>query len=407
MKGRVRAAGASGVLAAGLVAAAVQPSSEAAAVSGCVPRIIKLPLPAGYVGGDVLDIRGDVLVGDVSTENGDTRPAEWRRNSGGFRVRTLGPAPAAPFGFAGQISAAGDIVGTVATPHGEYGFVLSGGKTYRLRDFAGRKTGTYGRQVNQSGVAAGGANDSGTSFGALWRSWTSRPQKLLPSRGDVGSEALGLNNGNDAVGRSTEAGSVTSHGDLWPHGSSHPLVLPGFGTDIAAPFRINDRRRIVGSAVHLDGRTTAAVWDGVSAPRDLGVLRGDIGSDLLGVSAGGRAVGESHREIYLYYPVHVLYWPGHGPAKTLLPLSRHYGDNALAHAVDDRGNVGGFSDDGSGVGQPTLWTCADRQAFVPPAGKTSGTAARSTTHSVPQLPDLDLGRLPARMRSLLVSGDLR
>ncbi len=399
MQGRIRAAGASGVLAAGLVAAGMQPISAVAAASGCSPRIFKLPLPAGYIGGSVIDMRGDVLVGRVSTTSGSVA-AQWRRTSGGFRVRTFASPPGAVSADADQINAASDIVAIASVPDGTLGYVISHGRRYLMRNFVGEKAGTYTRQINDSGVVAGGAVEaSGTMFGALWRSWTSRPQKLLPPRGDVDSIALGINNRNDAVGNSTAPNGADFHGELWPRGSTRPVVLPGFGNTRAFPLRINDRRRIVGEAGHSDGTGTAAVWDGVSAPRDLGMFRGDNESYLLGISQGGRAVGESIRQIdanTLRY--HVLYWPGHGPAQTLLPLTRHYGDSSAAHAVDDRGNVAGVSDDGSGILQPTLWTCADRQAFVPPRNKTSREAG-----SVPQVSHRHVGPLPARMRGPLGS----
>ncbi len=346
-----------------LAPSAVAVASAGAATSSCQPAIVRLPVPTGAVGGELLRHVGSLFAGHITAPDGNHHPALWEQTgTRHFRVREL-TLPVGVVASSADINAHHDVIvfGRDASGAVYRTYVLSHGRRHYLKDFTGGTMGVRGRQINDAGEVAGFALDrSGTPWAALWRSWNARPTKLLSPPGDIDGIALGINNRGDVVGNSAVPGGTSAHGLLWRHGSTVPVVLPGLRSDLALPFRINDARRIVGEA-GLTGEAT--VWDGARHPRGLGILPGDEESGLLGVSDGGRAGGWSAD--YDTGHFHLLYWAGHGRAKTLLPLSRHYGDDAQAYSVSDDGAVGGSSDDGSGNVQPTVWTCADVQAFAP------------------------------------------
>ena len=101
---------------------------------------------------------------------------------------------------------------------------------------------------------------------------------------------------------------------------------------------------------------------------DLMQLFPDV-SRLIGVNNNGVAVGfEGVNPPPPAIPVrHILLWPGHGAARTLMPLSGNWADGAYSHTLDDHGDVFGASSVSStSVPQPTEWTCALEQSFVPP-----------------------------------------
>jgi hypothetical protein len=55
-----------------------------------------------------------------------------------------------------------------------------------------------------------------------------------------------------------------------------------------------------------------------------------------------------------------------GRARSLLPLTGNWSDNAYAHGIDDAGTVYGTSAiEPNTVTVPTVWTCALAQSFVP------------------------------------------
>lgn len=210
----------------------------------------------------------------------------------------------------------------------------------------------------------------------MWSSWRAAPIALpLPARAVAGS-ASGINDAGVVVGDVFRADGY-QYGVRWLHGrilGRLPALRGGDGETSA--FVVNDQERVAEeSTFNADQVPEAAVVDPSTRPRGLGVFAGFDASAPFGISPGGRIVGQDFR--FDHTAFRVLYWPGHGPTKTLLPIGGNYAhESSNAHAVDDYGNVAGWSSPRPSSDPltivttdlvPTLWTCADRQAFVPPA----------------------------------------
>lgn len=343
-------------------------SAQAHSPSGtCRPAVIDLGVPTGAVGGEVLDHNENTYVGSVAYADGTQRPALWRRTGeDSFDVaRTLRLPPGMVAGFVGDINHRDQAVVAYFSASGEErGFIDAAGRLLPLRDFAGTSH-TYVRRINDDGTAAGEAFDAtGGAHAALWRIGDPSPHRLAELPGDDGSFALGINNAGDTVGGSYNASHVQAV--LWPAGGA-PVRLPAPGPDSQA-YAINDSGRIVGIAANReDTAFHAAVWDAGRPPVNLGIFPGDEESFAYGVSPDGRVVGASNT--FDRSSLRALYWPGHGPTLALTPLGGdRRRDAAIAHGVDDQDNVlGASSRTPGGEPQPTLWTCAQRQAFSPDA----------------------------------------
>jgi hypothetical protein len=348
-----------------------RPASPVHASSTCRPAIYDLGLPPGALGAVVRAHNGDLFGGGAFYPNGIEHPVLWRRTGNGqFRVRDLGLLPGFHFGHVNDINRHGQAA--VFVVDGTFqSYVYDQGVRHRLRDIHG------------GGAAATGINDAGELVGfafpphssnraVFWRSWRARPQLLATPTRYADSGAFGINNGSVIVGNDDTADLHHFDGQLWPRPSGRPVILPplGPGGDAAA-WAINDAGTAAGQATGAAATVSpghAAVWHGNRRPTDLGVLPGDTASLAYGISQHGRVVGLSGPADLS--SSRVLYWPGRGPAKTLLPYggAYHRRDSTEGRSVDDSGDIVGVTIHHDGQQIPTLWTCADRQAFVPPTG---------------------------------------
>jgi hypothetical protein len=358
----------------GLGISAPAPSSAAANVSttACEPTISAMPLPAGDTNGDILAVTGDghLAAGYVADDQQHQDVAVWRRHAGMWTVQDLGnlgiTEPHSGLSATG-VNARGEIsIGVLTDVVG--GWVYVHGAVHRLKDFAGG-TDAYARSINGLGMVVGEALDAqGNDFAAVWRRWSSAPVKLMPVSGYDGSFAQGVDDRGDVVGGSfTNDGSAQVATRWGPAG--HPVTLSGLGGDADA-WSINDSGRVVGEASDATARY-GVVWDRPGAPRSLGLFAGDEFSRVLDVAPNGYAVGfEGTNPPPPAVPGRqILFWPGHGPVRSLLPLSRDWSDGAYSHTLDDDGDVFGASArNHRSFPQPTVWTCALQQSFVPPVG---------------------------------------
>jgi hypothetical protein len=352
----------------------VPTSSQAAGAEArpatCVPRITAMPLPTGDTNGDMLGVAGDgrIAAGYVADDAQHQSVAVWRRHAGVWTVQDLGnlgiSEPNSGLSATG-VSARGEVsIGVLSDVVGAW--VYRHGVVHRLKDFAGG-TDAYARAINDEGVVVGEALDAqANDFGAVWHRGSSVPVMLRPAAGYDGSFAQGVDDRGDVVG-----GSFTSDGSAqvatrWgPAG--HPVALTGLGGPADA-WSVNDSGRVVGEASDATARY-GVVWDRPSAPHSLGLFSGDEFSRVLDVAPNGYAVGfEGANPPPPAIPIRqILFWPGHGPARSLLPLSRHWSDGAYSHTLDDDGDVFGASArNHHSFPQPTVWTCALEQSFVPP-----------------------------------------
>jgi uncharacterized membrane protein len=348
------------------VSAAVPGAARSTQQSGpCRPTITGLPLISGAVGSSVVGGRGDrLLVGGLNERDGSSRPVLWRRTGPTtWRARDLSRGGTV-LGNANSIDRRHDILissGWVITPNGRY---------HQLKDFGTPSTSVFARQLNSNGVIVGavfGPDPDEVSAGARWPSFRARPRHLnpLPFPGSADSLAEGVNDHGDAVGNSNTADFSDFRGGVWRNRHRAGRLLPGLEhSGHAFPFRINNSGRVVGEVANGDfSRDGAGVWSRTGRLHFLGdLLPTDNSASLVGLSQNGRAVGSSGDGDQF----RLIYWPGHGPLKTLRPLSGDWATgDAGAHYVSNDGLVGGDSVNAHGVDVATVWTCAGRQAFVP------------------------------------------
>ncbi len=339
--------------------------------SDCSPAIIALPLPAGDTNGDVLSAASRFAVGYVADDAQHQQVAVWTRSEGRhWEVKNLGD-----FGLSDPFSA---LSATGVNVHGEVSigvnaavmraWVYVNGATHRLRDFAGGGK-AYARAINDHGEIVGEALDAaGNDFAAVWPHWWSDPRRLAPMRGYDGSFAQGVNNRGVVSGGMFSLGSKPQIAVRWRR-NDQPRMLRGPDGGASA-WATNDSGRTVGEASNQT-TTYATVWSRAGRLQSLGLFRGEQFSRALDISASGVVVGfEGVNPPPPAIPQrHILLWPGSGPVRSLLPLSGHWNDGAYSHTLDKGGDVFGASSARAGaLPQPTEWTCALAQSFVPRSG---------------------------------------
>jgi hypothetical protein len=338
----------------------------------CSPAIIALPLPAGDTNGDVLSAASRFAVGYVADDAQHQQVAVWTKSEGNhWEVRNLGN-----FGLSDPFSA---LSATGVNAHGEVtigvnaavmrAWVYVNGTTHRLQDFAGARN-AYARAINDHGEIVGEALDAaGNDFAAVWPRWWSKPRRLAPIPGYDGSFAQGVSDRGVVSGGMFSLGSKPQIAVRWGP-NAEPKVLRGLGGGAAA-WAANGSRRTVGEASDQTTTTYAIVWSRSGRPHSLGLFRGDQFSRALDISTSGVVVGfEGVNPPPPAIPQrHILLWPGSGPVRSLLPLSRNWNDGAYSHTLDNHGDVFGASSAKAGaLPQPTEWTCALAQSFVPRTG---------------------------------------
>ncbi|MGH3495924.1 MAG: hypothetical protein ACRDP1_00465 [Nocardioidaceae bacterium] len=325
-------------------------------------------MPAGDTNGDVLAATGRYAAGLVADAAQHQDVAVWHLRAGRWHVHDLGDfgltSPFSGLSATGVNRRGVVVVGVNISAVGAW--VYTHGRIHRLKDFAGGRL-AFVRAINNHGEMVGEALDAqGNDFGAIWWHWWSRPVKLRPVSGYDGSFAQGLNDRGDVVGGSFSNGPLHQLAVRWdPSGRVHRLR--GLGGDAAA-WSANVRLRTVGEATTAGDTKYAVVWGPHGHVRNLGLFAGDEFSRAMGVAPNGDVVGfaGTNPAPPAIPERQVIFWPGHGPLRSLLPLSRHWADGAYAHTLTSQGDVFGASAAAAGaLPQPTEWTCALQQSFVP------------------------------------------
>ncbi|MFF7329592.1 hypothetical protein [Streptomyces sp. NPDC008150] len=342
-------------------------ASAAAGDGGCDnPRVLTLRTAAQDSTGTVEDINASGLAVGVSGQ----RPVYWT----GKRVHKV-PVPA---GFDGGQVAAVNRHGLMV------GWFTSGGSALNSTPFSYR-AGASAATLLPTGGVSGKANDvndhgrivgtiTGGQGGAVWRK--GRLVTTLPVAD--GLSVLDATSVNDA-------GSVVANGRIWSDGledylevvllwesvDAPPKVLgPSVGPWLQAWDRpvLDDHGRVVG-ALLSSVENDAVHWD----PPEYGDPA-QVAS-LAGFNAGRFTATSPHTQLAVGYAQFLdggplpadqaEVWPGTGAA---LALPRLTPDGAShAYAASDNGSVGGNAVDAAGDARPVVWTCAVKQAYAPTA----------------------------------------
>ena len=256
-----------------------------------------------------------------------------------YQVTNLGVLTGGTFSGAQSINNNGQITGTSEIAGGlTRAFLYSGGVMQDLGVTAGQNS-SVGNAINSSGHVAGSVNPNG--FSAVLYDGT------LHTIGNDSSNAFGLNDNDEAVGRSTTT-TPSRHAVLFKNGTTQDLGALGTGKTSLA-YGINSAGTIVGvSAISAAGSLPehAFVYSS-GVMHDLGTLGGQD-STALAINDAGQITGGANVDAGAYHAF--LY------------------DNGVMH---DLGSLGGFSANGIGInsagdigGQSLLADNATNHAFL-------------------------------------------
>ncbi|MER7734767.1 hypothetical protein ABTX80_28120 [Streptomyces erythrochromogenes] len=349
--------------------------ATAAGTAGCTPDIRTLQaLAAGAVadGGTVRDFgRGDLSVG---TSKG--MPVYWT----GTTVHAV-PLPEGWTG--GQVTSVSDsglMVGTIRRD-----IDTTAAFSYRPGDAAVKVLTAPGRSASSVAVNEGGRMV--TSEDGVAKEWANgKVVRELPLPADAfpGSRLSveAVNKRGDILGhlrgefydQDSDQTLMRFHPVVWPAGGYPPYSLQVWNEEAqmysTVGTGIDDRGRVVGHewASWRELREhRPATWKKPydALPAEPGRLAGESELALEGTSpTSGAAVGygASYEEGWAK-STQPAYWPGQGP---VLALPGGNGPRrGSAHAVTDDDRVGGALLDANGLGSPTVWTCASKQAYRP------------------------------------------
>lgn len=346
-----------------LVAAPVAAASADQAVSnGCRPSVRALPGLGGSFAEAVAFNRQHVFVGAATTAEGSYRATFWARG----RVRVI--ATGLEDDSALDINDRGTIVGSGRRAGTEVSvsWLYRDGTLHLIRGLGGS---TNVDSINTAGTMIGGADSDGVLLPVRWAHWWSRPEPLPLLPGDEWGFASGLSDDGSAAGASVSPTGVF-HPVRWdPRGAVQALpTRPGLDWGYATA--VNDRGDVAGSMSNavVDSPQNAVMWSR-GRLHDLGRLPGDVAAYAEGIADNGWVVGRS--DLYSDQGLvsrHGFFWSGRGRILALPALASDWrSSQSRPQAVDAAGTVAGFSSDDAGVLRATIWTCAQRLAFRPPA----------------------------------------
>ncbi|MDX6308582.1 MAG: hypothetical protein QOI06_1628 [Nocardioidaceae bacterium] len=339
----------------------------ATAAASCRPSIEDLGDPFGghFSFADGVNAAGTVA-GSAFLPSGRGRAVVWQHGT----ATNLGVVAPYDESFAHGIGDDGTVVGELdfksrkAAP-----FIFSGGRMRILPGLGGDFG--YAAGINSRGTIVGTASDAdGFPHAVVWTHGGRHVVDLGIARGDESSFGSGINDANVVVGDS-DAADQSERPAVFVHGQVE--VLTGDTSRHGAAEDVNIEGRIVGDAFLPDGTQHAITWGRHKYHgRDLGTLPGGTFAALVSIDDHGRAVGAGNIGA-VPHQNHAVLWPGSGPLLALRPLSGHFRrDFAVARKLGTRGQAVGASQTTSGEVHATVWTCAERQAFLPRGTRGNG-----------------------------------
>lgn len=331
----------------------------------CKPSVRALP-DLGHTSSSWGFNRHGVVVGRVNNSAGQEQASYWDRH--GLHIIPTGYAES----IARDINDRGVIMGNAYDEVAGHGvaWVWDHGRLHRLRGLGAE---TWATSINEQGTVVGYAFEpDGPSRAVRWRSWSSAPE-VLPMLGGIGGNgADGINDRGQVVGREIPGTFDAQFPVTWDRRGrlSRLPVDPAQDLVNGWPRAINEHGQATGGLTAPDPEVPymAVRWtrNGVTK---IGNLPGDHETSGLGIAENGWVVGLSNR----YGPDglesrHAFFWDGRRPIMALPTLARDWASaQSVAGDVDSAGTVAGWSHDDSGTQRATVWTCAHKLAFVPPA----------------------------------------
>lgn len=221
--------------------------------------------------------------------------------------------------------------------------------------------------INDQSVVVGVLFSKDQNGATIVDAFTSRDGKTtLLNRAGARSYADAINAAGAVAGSSVSEDGRLSQAVRWENGAS--VILPALGGESSA-YSINAAGDLAGSATAATKTaswTHAVKWSG-GAVSDLGTLGGDS-SEASSINAGGQIAGASGTKtgagsLLLDDTAHAFLWTN----GTMADLGTLGGDSSSANALNDKGQVVGWS--GTKAGGGALGVDPSARAFVWDGGK--------------------------------------
>jgi uncharacterized membrane protein len=253
-----------------------------------------------------------------------------------YRLVKLAPLAGSTTTVARAISANGSIAGEAQTdPQSSFNTPANFGKASALASvFTGVPAGSensFTRGVNDSGIAAGTAQNQTANTSRAILTGTGGFTELAPLAGFANAGAAGINNGGTVVGYSMSVGIFAAEGTARP-------IATGQGTQ------------------------TATVWDTAGVATALANPFGNFNSLATAINASGQIIGVANRGTSTATGNATIWNGGVGTA-----LSTDAGKRSTARGISSDGWVAGRQDDLSvGTFQGSVWAAGGGQFNLGP-----------------------------------------